>query len=190
MAEPVPRSLLAALADLSAWLEAMQVPSMIIGGVAASILGRPRLTQDIDALVILPDDQWQDLMEGAARFGIEPRIEDALQFARRSRVLLMRHRAAEVDLDITFGGLQFERAAVGMSVQHTVGGVRLRLPRTEDLLVMKAIARRPKDIEDIRGLLAAHPEADVAEVRRWVSEFATATGMPDMLTEFDRLIDK
>jgi hypothetical protein len=27
---------------------------MIIGGVAASVLGRPRLTQDIDALAILP----------------------------------------------------------------------------------------------------------------------------------------
>jgi uncharacterized protein (DUF2336 family) len=56
----------------------------------------------------------------------------------------------------------------------------------EDLLIMKAIARRPKDLQDIRGLLAAHPDADVALVRRWVGEFATAMGMPDMLEEFDR----
>jgi hypothetical protein len=31
----------------------------------------------------------------------------------------------------------------------------------EDLLIMKAIARRPKDLQDIRGLLAAHPDADI-----------------------------
>jgi hypothetical protein len=74
VAEPVAQSLLAALADLSAWLEAMQAPAMIIGGVAAFVLGRPRLTQEIDALVTVPDDHWQGLMEGAARFGIEPRI--------------------------------------------------------------------------------------------------------------------
>lgn len=64
----------------------------------------------------------------------------------------------------------------------------MRLPRVEDLLVMKAIARRPKDIEDIRGLLAAHPQADVAEARRWIREFALAMSMSDMLEEFDRLV--
>jgi hypothetical protein len=53
---------------------------------------------------------------------------------------------------------------------------------------MKAVANRPKDREDIRGLLAAHPDADIAEVRRWVREFATATGMPDMLKELEELL--
>ena len=69
-------------------------------------------------------------------------------------------------------------------------GVRVRLPRVEDLIVMKAVARRPKDLEDIRGLLDAHPEADCAEVRRWIREFATATNMPDMLEEFDKLLER
>jgi hypothetical protein len=50
----VPANLLAALADLMKWLDAANMPSMVIGGVAASLLGRPRLTQDADALAILP----------------------------------------------------------------------------------------------------------------------------------------
>ena len=53
---------------------------------------------------------------------------------------------------------------------------------------MKAIARRPKDVEDIRGLLAAHPSADVAAARRWVREFAAAMSMSDILEEFDELL--
>jgi hypothetical protein len=53
---------------------------------------------------------------------------------------------------------------------------------------MKAIARRPKDLEDIRGLLAAHPQADISEARRWVREFATAMSMSDILEEFDKLV--
>jgi Nucleotidyl transferase of unknown function (DUF2204) len=188
VAERVPASLLAALADLMQWLDAMKMPSMVIGGVAASVLGQPRLTQDIDALAIMPEADWADAMAGAARFGIVPRIDDALAFARRSRVLLMRHVASGIDLDVTFGGLSFEQAAVANSEMHEVGGVRVRLPRVEDLLVMKAIARRPKDLQDIRGLLAAHPEADVALARKWVSEFSAAMSMSDMLEEFDKLI--
>lgn len=188
MAEPVPASLLAALADLMSWLDAMRMPSMVIGGVAASVLGQPRLTQDVDVLAIVPEADWAGVFAGAARFGIAPRIDRALEFARRSRVLLMRHPASGIDLDITFGGLAFEEAAVANSEIHKVGGVSVRLPRVEDLLVMKAIARRPKDIQDIQGLLAAHPEADIPLVRKWVNEFATATSMSEMLEEFDRLV--
>jgi Nucleotidyl transferase of unknown function (DUF2204) len=188
VAEPVPVSLQAALADVVKWLEAAHIPAMIIGGVAASVLGRPRLTQDIDALAIVPDADWADVIESAARYGIVPRIGDALEFARRSRVLLLKHLRSGINVDVTLGGLPFEHAAVEKSAVHNIGGLQLRLPRVEDLLVMKAIARRPKDIEDIRGLLAAHPQVDISEARRWVREFATAMSMSDMLEEFDRLV--
>jgi hypothetical protein len=166
VAEPFASSLQAALADLAKWLDASQIPSMIIGGIAASALGRPRLTQDIDALAIVPESGWANVIESASRHGIVPRIDGALEFAHRSRVLLLRHSASGIDVDVTFGGLPFEQAAVQRSATHSIGDLKLRLPRVEDLLVMKAIARRPKDLEDIRGLLAAHPEADISGIFR------------------------
>lgn len=184
----VPATLLAALADLMKWLDATNMPSMVIGGVAASVLGQPRLTQDVDALAILPEGEWANAVSTAARHGILPRIENPLDFARRSRVLLMRHVESGIDIDVTFGGLLFEQAAIDNSKIHDIGGLRVRLPRVEDLLIMKAVARRPKDLQDIEGLLAAHPEADVATVRQWVSEFATAMSTSDMLDDFDKLV--
>lgn len=188
MAESLPASLQAALADLAEWLEISSVPWTVIGGVAASTLGRPRLTQDIDALVVVPEARWGAIIESAGRHGIVPRVADALDFARRSRVLLLRHVRSGIDVDITFGGLSFEEEIVAKSELHDIGALRVRLPRVEDLLVMKAIARRPKDIEDIRGLLAAHPQVDVAEARRLIGEFALAMSMSDMLEEFDKLV--
>ena len=82
MAERLNESLQAALADLAKWLDEANIPAIIIGGVAASVLGRPRLTRDIDALAILPEDAWSQAMERAAGCGIVPRIDDALAFAR------------------------------------------------------------------------------------------------------------
>ena len=188
MAERVPASLESALADLMGWLDAAHIPSMIIGGVAASVLGRPRLTRDVDALAVLPEADWAEAIRLAPQFNILSRIDNALQFAKRSRVLLMRHTTSGIDVDLTFGELPFERAAVANCENHDVGGIRVRLPRVEDLLVMKAIARRPKDVEDLQGLLAAHPELDVASARRWIREFAIAMSMPDMLREFDAIL--
>jgi hypothetical protein len=184
----VPATLLAALADLVKWLDDTKMPSMIIGGVAASVLGQPRLTQDVDALAILPEADWANAVSAAARHGILPRIENLLDFARRSRVLLMRHAESGIDIDVTFGRLSFEQAAIDNSETHDIGGLRVRLPRVEDLLIMKAVARRPKDLQDIEGLLAAHPDADVVAVRQWVREFATAMNMSDMLDDFDKVV--
>jgi hypothetical protein len=161
---------------------------MIIGGVAASFLGRPRLTQDIDAVAMIPESDWSNTIPKAARFGIVPRIEGALEFARRSRVLLLRHTQSGIDIDVAFGGLQFEQAAIDRSQVHDIAGLRVRLPRVEDLIVMKAVARRPKDMQDIEGLLAAHAELDLGEVRRWVREFANAMTMPDMIDDLEKLI--
>ena len=184
----VPATLLGALADLVKWLDAAKIPSMVIGGVAASVLGQPRLTQDVDALAILPEAEWADAVTTAAGFGIIPRIENTLDFARRSRVLLMRHAPSGIDIDLTFGRLSFEQTAIDNSQIYDIGGVRVRLPRVEDLLIMKAIARRPKDLLDIEGLLAARPDADLVAVRQWVREFATAMSMSDMLDDFDNVV--
>ena len=188
MTERVPSSLLSALTDLVTWLDSLHEPAMVIGGVAASFLGRPRLTQDIDALVVLPETRWSAAFDSAAQHGIVPRIADALQFARRSRVLLLRHKHSQIDIDVTFGGLQFELEALNQSKIYDVGGIQVRLPRVEDLLIMKAVARRPKDLQDIEGLLDANPDADLAFVRKWVGEFALAMTMPDMLEDLERLL--
>ncbi len=48
---------------------------MIVGGIAASILGRPRATRDIDALAVARDDQWTQLLGSSEAHGIVPRIE-------------------------------------------------------------------------------------------------------------------
>ncbi|QOJ31215.1 MAG: hypothetical protein HRU81_03335 [Gammaproteobacteria bacterium] len=102
MPEQVPASLRTALADLLQWLDGAGVPSMLIGGVAASVLGQPRLTQDIDVMAVAPESAWVGLVEAGARHGIAPRITGAVEFAVRSRVLLMRHEASGIDTAYRF----------------------------------------------------------------------------------------
>jgi hypothetical protein len=140
VAERVPVSLLGALADLVKWLESAQISAMVIGGVASSFLGRPRLTQDVDALVILPESKWDAATEAARNFGIVPRIDQVVDFARQSRVLLLKHAQSDIAIDVILGGLPFEQEAVDRARAHRVGDITVRLPRVEDLIIMKVIA--------------------------------------------------
>ena len=170
------------------WLDAAHVPSMIIGGVAASVLCRPRLTQDVAALAVLPEADWTEAVR------LAPNTRSCLALKTHCTSL---SKAAYCSCGIRSPGSTstshsasslFERTAVANCENHDVGGVRVRLPRVEDLLVMKAIARRPKDVQDLEGLLLAHPDVDVASARRWIQEFSIAMGMPDTLDEFDTLV--
>lgn len=192
MAEPedhlVP--LLAALRDLVAWLQDAPTPGTVIGGVAASLLGRPRVTRDIDALVLLDESEWEAFLAKGTEFGFVPRLADALPFAHQARVLLVRHEASGIDLDMAFGALPFEEEAVARAVWHEVGGIRIPLPLPEDLLIMKAVAHRPRDLADIEAILDAQPQLDLPRVRHWVREFSAALEAPELLRDFNALVTR
>ncbi len=158
--------------------------------MAASILGRPRATRDIDALASVQDDTWPDLLESARKHGIVPRIEAPLEFARRTRVLLLRHIESAIDIDMILGKLPYELEAISRADTHDLGGVHVKLPQVEDLLIMKAIAQRPQDLRDIEGLLDVHPGTNLDRVHQWVQEFSTAMAMPDLLHTFEQLLDQ
>jgi hypothetical protein len=184
----VPQAFLKVLTDLTEWFVDARLSAMVIGGVAASVLGRPRATRHIDALVMLSEDKWGVALESAQRHGIGPRIDEPLAFAHRTRVLLLRHVDSGVDADIILGRLPFEEDAVGRSKPLNLGGVSVNLPLVEDLMIMKAIGQRPRDLRDIEGLLDVHPDADVNAVLQWVREFSNAIAMPDLLHGFEKLL--
>src|SRR5262249_39341107 len=100
------------LRDFVAWLRTSRTPGIIIGGVAASLLGRPRVTRDLDALVILEPEAWPEFLAKGKEHGFAPRISDAIAFAGRSRMLLLIHEPSQIAVDVSMGLLPFEEQAV------------------------------------------------------------------------------
>ncbi|MBM5810407.1 MAG: nucleotidyl transferase AbiEii/AbiGii toxin family protein [Gammaproteobacteria bacterium] len=188
MVSEVADSLIGALAAVTTAVAG--VPAILVGGVAVSLLGRPRFTRDIDALVDLDEARWPALLAAARAVDIVPRIDDPLEFARRSRVLLLRHEPSQIDVDVILGGLPFECAAVRAGQPHRLGNLTVPLPRVEDLMIMKAVAQRPQDLLDLAGLLETHPDADLAIVRQWVREFSVVATLPTLIEELERIVSR
>jgi hypothetical protein len=168
------------LTALQRLLEAFNDQGVIIGGVAASLLGTPRYTADVDAVVLLGLDNLQRFIDAALKEGLEPRTADPIRFAKRNRVLLLRHPVSGVDVDLSLGTLPFEIELIQRSQLVEVGSIRLRLPTPEDLIIMKAVAHRPKDLEDIQAVAASHPKLDKKRIQYWVEQFSTALELPDL----------
>jgi len=181
-------SLLAPLQALQNLLSHFQERGVIIGGIAASLLGAPRYTADLDAVFLLSVSQLPELLSAAAEQGIEPRIADVIAFARKNRVLLLRHSASGVNIDLSLGVLPFEIEMVERSALMEVGPLHLRLPTPEDLIVLKAIAHRPKDLADIQAIAASHPDLDKERLRFWVEQFGAALDMPELWESISNLL--
>jgi hypothetical protein len=172
------------------WWQTQHARGLIIGGLAVALLARPRATRDIDALVLVAEDRWSAFLDAGSKFGFIPRQADTLAFAHEARVLLLRHQPTGIDVDVSLGCLPFEEEAVKRSVAVQVAGVSVPLPTPEDLVIMKAVAHRDRDRQDIEGILVAHPNLDVHRVRRWVRAFAAALETPEIYDDLQQQLQR
>lgn len=183
-----PSTVTAALTAVMRWLTDEGIRGTIVGGVAASILGRPRMTRDVDALILAEDTGWDRLAGSAKAFGIVPRIDGVVDFAARTRVLLLRHEGSGVDIDVMLGGLAFHREIVARSTLVDVGPLQVRIPAAEDLIIMKAVARRPRDMADIESILSVHDGLDLDRIRQKLREFSSLLDTPEIHEDFEHLL--
>jgi len=184
----LPATFVATLRALTSWFEAERVPYVTIGGVAVSLIAQPRATQDIDIVIWLNYERWESFLRAGQAYGFEPRIRDALDFAVKSRVLLLRHQKSGVSIDLSCGALPFEQKMIERAITLKIDELILRVPTPEDLIITKAVAQRAKDVVDIESLLNIHQNLDIPYIRRWVDEFAAALEMPELSENLERLL--
>lgn len=162
---------------------------VLIGGIAVGFLGRPRLTVDLDAMFLASVTDIPRILELAAEQGIEPRQPNVAEFAARSRVLLLRHKNSGIGVDISLGILPLEVEIVERSVRHDAGALIVQLPTPEDLIILKAVAHRPKDMLDIREIVNNNPGLDHARIKRWVKDYAKTMEAPELWEELEKILN-
>ena len=178
----------AAIESLQRLLHKSNDRGVIIGGIAVGFLGKPRFTADVDAVFLLSIKDISPFVKLAQVEGILPRIPDAEEFARKNRVLLLRHFPTEIDIDISLGILPFEQELVERGSTKIFADLSIRLPTPEDLIIMKAIAHRPKDLEDIRTIADKYPNLDRKRVEERVKSFGDVLELPDLWDQVKSLL--
>jgi len=157
-----------------------------IGGLAVLRWGEPRETVDVDLTLLTGFvDEAAYVSALIARF--EPRRDDAAEFARAHRVLLLRAPSG-VGLDIALGGLPFEESAVERSSPFTFPPETvLRTCSAEDLIVFKAFADRPKDWVDVEGIIIRQSgRIDWSYVRAQLAPLVELKEAPEILRQLDQ----
>ena len=180
---------LAALKSLAAAFEQQGIDAALIGGVAVSLLAEPRFTRDLDAIIIYDPDDIARLIATLAQFELYPLFDGAEVFAQESRVIPLRHAPTEIVVDVQIGCMPFESEVIERAMPSGDPGVPLRLATPEDLVILKAIASRPKDLEDIRNIARTYLSMDRGRIEYWVRQYGELLETPELWEQTLALLD-
>ena len=175
------------IAAISRELEVLHIPFMLIGGQAVLLHGEPRLTADVDITLGVSPEALADVLAAAraAKLSILP--EDPFAFVRDTFVLPVSQPETGIRVDLIFSTTSYEAQAIDRAVRASVGGREVPFASVEDLLLHKLFAGRPRDMEDVAGVLRRKSELiDWEYVERWAAEFATIPGrdaLPDLVRQ-------
>lgn len=88
-----------------------------------------------------------------------------------------------------FQEFRIEEEAIRRGVTVDLGGVGVPIPTPEDLIIMKAVAHRPRDMADIESILEAHSSVDLEYILKRVDEFSSALEMPEILKDVKLILN-
>mgnify|MGYP005855180963 CR=1 FL=1 len=186
----MPAGVSSALADLARAFAKLRVRWYVFGAQAVVAAGVPRLTADIDVTVEVPAGGSRALLAALARHGVEPRDigEDLDEFVAETRVIPAVHAASGLPVDIVLAGPGLEEEMLARARARTVGRRKIPFIDVADLLCLKVLAGREKDLAAVRARLRAAPaDLDPRVARERLARLAALLEDDALLAAFDGL---
>jgi hypothetical protein len=160
----------------------------LFGAQAAIIHGAARLTADVDVTTHLDGAPPQVLVSALEHAGFMLRVPDP-EFVAQTRVLPVTHVPSGIPADIVLAGPGIEELFLARAKVFEVDGVRVPVASAEDIVVMKLLAGRAKDVDDVVAILAAHPDdLDLDLVRSTLRMLEEALDQTDLLPALEQAL--
>ncbi len=190
----------AALRGIARELDARGRRWALVGGLAVSARAEPRTTRDVDVAVATDGDADAEALVFALQ-GAGFRVVGAVEQDAAGRLATVRLRPGSegrlrgvvVDLLFASSGVEAEVADAAERLE-VLAGVTVPVARKGHLVALKVLARddrsRPRDAEDLRGLLAESGPEDLVLARkalRLVASRGFARGK-DLEAELERAV--
>ena len=124
----------------------------------------------------------------------ELKLEEALDALSKGVAIIARGvRRLTTDLDAVVQGDAVaveEIQALEARAEAHFGSVSAPMATAEHLVVLKAMAGRPKDIDDIESLLALYPTIDAKKARAHLKELQDLSGESGIVEAFDEVVSR
>ncbi len=175
------------LVAIRAALTPLKLRWYVFGAQAVIAAGAVRQTADLD--ITTDDVPVAQLLKAlkSAGFRLRDDIDGLEDLIEHHRILPLVHAKTGYQLDVVRAGPGPEQEMLARSIRRRVGRVQIPFVETNDLLVLKILAGREKDLEDVRSLLrSASKEIDVKVVRARLSELGALIDDSSLVALFEQ----
>ncbi len=183
----MPADVSSALLDLARLFTSLGVRWYVFGAQAVIAAGVPRLTADVDVTVEIPKSAVPVLLAALGRHGFALRdVDDVMTFITETRVVPAAHIGSGIPIDLVLAGPGLEEEMLARVVMREVRGASIPFVATADLIALKVLAGREKDLEDVRALIrAAPPDLSLDEARARVAHLAQLLEDPTLVASLE-----
>ena len=176
------------LADLARGLGALGVRWFLFGAQAAILHGSARLSADVDVTLDLGTRSSRTLVDALTREGFELRVADAQGFVKATSVIPLLHVSSRMPLDVVLAGPGLEEQFFARATERRIGDAVVPVVSAEDLIAMKILAGRPRDMDDVASIVRVRRDLDVEAIRQILRLLERALDRADLVPELERFI--
>ncbi|MBS4029426.1 MAG: nucleotidyl transferase AbiEii/AbiGii toxin family protein [Ignavibacteriales bacterium] len=153
-------------------LHRANIPYIIIGGRAVLLYGEPRFTKDIDITLGVDSSQFPIIKTLAEKLLLRSKVDEA--FVKETNVFPTIDTESGIGVDFIFSFTPYERAAIERANIVLVEDIPVRYAAVEDVIIHKIFAGRPRDIQDVEGIILRTPIFDKKFIEETLSDFDNA----------------
>ena len=150
-------------------LDSLGVEWAVAGGIAANFYrGEVRSTGDMDIMLVAA---VSDMARVAAEF---QRNGWTITHRPRDQWLVRAAHSVFGRIDLIAAETEYQRIAIRRAGEATIDGDACKVLAAEDVIVLKMIANRYKDLADVESLLEARVKLDRAYLDDWLARWEVA----------------
>jgi hypothetical protein len=142
---------------------------IIIGGIAAGTIGEARVTGDVDVDIIINREDIPSFLDKAVKADFKVQKKRCLESAEQTGVFQINCEDFHIDFVIASTNVEitaFERAQV-----RKLYGIKAFFPTPEDMILLKIIPGRDKDLLDAKNIALRHKgKLDTKYLKNWATK--------------------
>jgi hypothetical protein len=182
------RDLTQALRELVLLFEKMETPYAVMGGIAVRVYGIPRATHDIDFTLAIDRDRLRELYQALSELGYTiPETYTAGWVNHVAGMPLVKARldleGRGIDIDLFLAESPFQQQLLARRRREELDNFPVWFVSPEDLILLKLLSHRPRDVADIGDILFTQGQLDDRYMRHWVGQLGVAADLEQILTK-------
>ena len=150
--------------------------------------GIPRPTYDVDVTILLDRSELPKLFTAVREMDYEigEEYEQGWVDAVAGMPLVkatMFLKGRTLPVDIFLAETEFQKNLIARRMRETIDGLETWLVTPEDLILLKLLAGRPRDIADVADVLTMQIRCDQPYLRHWAEILHVSRQLEDALAE-------